>query len=102
MELPGPLDHSFVARAMKDSDLCHRSNISCISYLWIYISLHFSTVNKINNRHRNPGSRTGTFIGCRTRTKLKAERVNKSADRASDTCMGNCCPLCFTVTIIST
>lgn len=84
-----------------NSDLCHRSNISCISYLWIYTSLHFSTVNKINNRHQKPGSMTGTFIGCRTRTKLKVERVNKSVDRASGTCIGNCCAPCFTVIIIS-
>lgn len=101
MELPGPLDHSFDARAMNDPDLCHRSNISCISYLWIYTSLHFSTVNKTNNRNQKSGSMTGTFIGCRTRKKLKAERVNKSSGRASDTCMGNCCTLCFTVVIIS-
>lgn len=78
MELPGPLDHSFDARAMKGSDLCHRSSISSISYLWIYASLHFSTLNKINNRHRKPGSMTETFMGCRTRIKLEAERVNKS------------------------
>lgn len=85
MELPGPLDHSFDARGGK-------SQIYVTGAIFLTLAIYgfthlciFLTVNKINSRHRRPGSVTRTFVGCRTRTKLKAGRVNKSLGRTSAT-----------------
>lgn len=73
MELPGPLDHSFDARGGKFQIYVTGAIFLTLAIYGFTHLCIFLTVNKINNGHRRPGSMTRTFVGCRTRTKLKAE-----------------------------